>query len=176
MRNFTVNKRALKYNWKITDEVPPLLISKNRTWLHSPRHPCQLCLPACPSKVIGRVSNSSCLFIWFPGGDECLPMLHCLEIPPPTSVFNRLPSGHNASGGRWLEVSQCDLPGNRSNHTLMKEKYFPHPLQGGWGCLPVRRSLTLWFNPFKDHQTSLNFPPKREVACSRLLKCSLFNN
>ena len=37
---------------------------------------------ACPSKITGRVSPSSCLFVWFPGGDGSLPTPHCLEMPP----------------------------------------------------------------------------------------------
>lgn len=123
-----VNKRALKYSWKITDEVNPLLISKNRTLLHSHRHPCQLCLPACLSKIIGRVSTASCLFIWFPEGDGCLPMPYCLEIPPRHLYSSAPPSGHNASGRCWLEVSHCALPREQKQpHSCERGKAFTAP-------------------------------------------------
>lgn len=156
-----VNKRALKYSWKITDEVNPLLISKNRTLLHSHRHPCQLCLPACLSKIIGRVSTASCLFIWFPEGDGCLPMPYCLEIPPRHLYSSAPPSGHNASGRCWLEVSHCALPREQKQpHSCERGKAFPAPPppppEGGKVASQTRRSLTLWFIPFKDQVASLS--------------------
>lgn len=107
MRHFTVTKWALKYSWKITYEFYPLLMSENRTSLHCHRYPRRLRLPAHPSKVIGRVSTTWCLYIQFSGDGFLPPLSRSTSLP---SACSRLPSGHNASGGHLLEVSHCDLP------------------------------------------------------------------
>lgn len=69
-------------------EVYMLLMSESRTSLHCHRHPCQLCLPACPSKVIGRVSTTSCLYIQFSEDGFLSPIVLrylpaiCMQPPP----------------------------------------------------------------------------------------------
>lgn len=169
-----VNKQALKYSWKITDEVNPLLISKNRTLLHSHRHPCQLCLPACPSKIIGRVSTASCLFIWFPEGDGCLPMPYCLEIPPRHLYSSASHQGTMPQDDVGWRCPTVLFLGNRSNHTPVKgEKHFPpedskvvSQPEGPSHC-DSSHSRTRWH---LRASLVLHFPSKRETR-SGLQRC-----
>ena len=157
------------------------MISKNKTSLHSHRHPCRLCLPACPSKIIGRVSTSSCLFIWFPEGDGCLPMPHCLEIPPRHLYSTASHQGTMPQEDVGWRCPTVIFLGNRSSDTPVKgEKHFPlrgarlspspkvphiviHPIQG-WGGIPEPDLSFIFLQRGKP-----------EVAFSRLLKHCLFS-
>lgn len=130
------------------------------------------CLLACPSKITGRVSTS-CIFIWFPEGDGCFRVLRCIEMVSLPSVFICIPSGHNASGGLWLEVSHC-----LENWSRWKAR----TISSCEGSKVVSKPLiTLWFTPFEAKVAPRNIifsfiylRGKGEVAFSRWVKSCLF--